>query len=132
MKSMEKLGDEKLKAVTEWLYAQGQEPNDPPVNAALVAQGGEVFKEECMDCHVFKGEGADTFDGPDMTGYASREWIEKQIAKPEAIYGDLNKMTAFAEDLDPHDITMLAKFLRQERANKPDTGPLPALASRKE
>jgi ubiquinol-cytochrome c reductase cytochrome b subunit len=131
MKSMEKLGDEKLQAVTEWLFAQGQEPTDPPVNAALAAKGSEVFKESCMDCHLFKGEGADTFDGPDMTGYASREWLEKQISKPESIYGELNKMTAFAEDLSPHDITMLALFLRQERAATPETGPLPELAPQK-
>ncbi len=81
---------------------------------------------------MFKGEGAETFDGPDMTGYASRAWIEKQIAKPESIYGDLNKMTAFAEDLSPHDISMLAVYLRLERSGKPETGPLPALAKKTE
>ncbi|HKU39147.1 MAG TPA: cytochrome b N-terminal domain-containing protein [Polyangiales bacterium] len=131
MKSMEKLGDEKLKAVTEWLYSQGHEANDPPYDTALATRGAEVFKEECMDCHVYKGEGAETFDGPDMTGYGSRAWIEKQIAKPEAIYGDLNKMTAFAEDLSPHDISMLAIYLRMERFAKPETGPLPKLEQKK-
>jgi quinol-cytochrome oxidoreductase complex cytochrome b subunit/mono/diheme cytochrome c family protein len=130
MKSMEKLGDAKLKAVTEFLYSQGQEPNDPPIDAALAASGADVFKAECMDCHVYKGEGAETFDGPDMTGYGSRAWLEKQIAKPEAIYGDSNKMTAFAEDLNAHDISMLAIYLRLERFNKPETGSLPPLAAK--
>jgi ubiquinol-cytochrome c reductase cytochrome b subunit len=125
MKSMEKLGDQKLEQVTEFLFAEGHEPQDPAIDAALAKAGAQVFKDECMECHIYKGEGADTFDGPDMTGYGSRAWIEKQIAKPEAIYGELNKMTAFAEDLSPHDITMIAIYLRLERFTKPETGPLP-------
>jgi ubiquinol-cytochrome c reductase cytochrome b subunit len=124
MKSMEKLGDEKLKAVTEFLYAEAQEPTDPPLAAALVKSGEEVFRDKCMDCHVYKGEGADTFDGPDMTGYASRAWLQTQIAQPEKIYGDLNEMPAFAEDLTAHDIQMLAAYLRIQRT-KPMAGPTP-------
>jgi ubiquinol-cytochrome c reductase cytochrome b subunit len=132
MKPMaEKIGEDNVKAVTEWLFAQGQEATDPQVDGALAAKGGKVFKESCMDCHVFNGEGADTFDGPDMTGYGSRAWIEKQIAKPESIYGDLNKMTGFADDLNAHDITMVAMYLRQERNAKPETGPLPKLPEKK-
>ena len=108
MKSMEKLGDEKLAAVTEFLYAEAQEPTDPPLSAALVKSGEQVFRDECMDCHIYKGEGADTFDGPDMTGYASRAWLQTQIAHPEKIYGDLNEMPAFADDLNAHDIDVAA------------------------
>jgi cytochrome c553 len=91
-----------------------------------------VFKAECMKCHIYKGEGAETFDGPDMTGYGSREWLEKQISKPESIYGELNDMTAFAEDLSPHDIRMLAVYLRLERFNKPETGSLPPMAAKQD
>lgn len=132
MKSMEKLGEDKLEAVTEFLFAEGHEPQDPPLDAPLVKAGEQVFREECMDCHVYKGEGADTFDGPDMTGYASRAWIQKQIATPEAIYGDLNEMTAFEGDLSAHDLEMLSSFLRQQRFKQPETGPMPQLAAKQD
>jgi ubiquinol-cytochrome c reductase cytochrome b subunit len=130
MKSMTKLGDQKLKEVTEFLFAEGHEQSDPPFDAALATAGAEVFKEKCMDCHIYKGEGAETFDGPDMTGYGSRAWLEKQISTPESIYGELNKMTAFADELSPHDISMVAIYLRGERFRRPETGPLPKLAQK--
>jgi len=101
-------------------------------DARLAEQGAEVFKDKCMDCHLYKGDGADTFDGPDMTGYSSREWLSKQIAKPEGIYGDLNDMPAFAEDLSASDIQMLAIYLHGQRFSEPETGPLPDLEPKKE
>jgi ubiquinol-cytochrome c reductase cytochrome b subunit len=129
MKSMdEKLDEAERKAVIEFVFAEGAEPNDRIApDKALAEQGAEVFKDKCMDCHLYKGEGADTFDGPDMTGYGSREWIAKQIVKPESIYGDLNKMPDFAEDLSQSDIQMLAIYLRGQRFQEPETGPLPEL-----
>lgn len=129
MKSMdEKLDDAERKAVIEFVFAEGAEPDDRIApDKALAEQGAAVFKDKCMDCHLYKGEGADTFDGPDMTGYGSREWIAKQIAKPESIYGDLNKMPDFAEDLGESDIQMLAIYLRGQRFQEPETGPLPEL-----
>jgi cytochrome c553 len=84
-----------------------------------------------MDCHVFKGEGADTFDGPDFTGYGSLAWIAKQIADPKAIYGDLNEMPAFADDLSELDIRILSIYVRQQRFAEPETGPLPELPPKK-
>ena len=80
-----------------------------------------------MDCHLYKGQGADTFDGPDMTGYASRAWLIKQIKDPKSIYGDMNEMTAFADELNESDVNMVATYLRLQRFEKPDTGPLPKL-----
>ena len=128
MKSMdEKLDAAQRKAVIEFLFGQGAEPGDPPHDAALAEKGEKVFRDKCMDCHLYKGEGAEEFDGPDMTAYGSRGWLAKQIADPKAIYGDLNKMTAFAEDLSESDIQMLAIYLRLQRFEKPETGPLPAL-----
>jgi ubiquinol-cytochrome c reductase cytochrome b subunit len=132
MKSMdEKLDAEQRKAVVEFLFAQGNEPGDPPQDAAIVARGQHVFKDKCQDCHVFNGEGADEFDGPDMTGYASRAWLIKQIKDPKAIYGDLNEMTAFGEDMSDNDVQMVAIYLRRERFAQPETGPLPKLPPKK-
>jgi ubiquinol-cytochrome c reductase cytochrome b subunit len=129
MKSMdEKLDATQLKGVVEFLYAEGAEPADPNApDKSLAEAGAEVFKDKCMDCHLYKGEGADTFDGPDLTGYASRTWLIKQIAKPESIYGELNKMPAFGEDMSESDVRMLAIYLRGQRFDEPETGPLPEL-----
>jgi ubiquinol-cytochrome c reductase cytochrome b subunit len=133
MKSMdEKLSEEQKKAVVEFVYAEGAEAADATQpDKALVDKGAAVFKDKCMDCHLYKGEGADTFDGPDMTGYGSREWLTKQITKPEAIYGELNKMPAFDEDLTVSDIQMVAIYLHGQRFAEPETGPLPELKPKK-
>ena len=128
MKAMDsKLDAGQRKAVIEFLFSQGHEAGDPAFNAGLAEQGAGVFKDKCMDCHLYKGEGADEFDGPDMTGYGSLAWLTKQIGDPKSIYGDMNEMTAFADDLSAHDIEMVATYLRGERFNKPETGPLPKL-----
>lgn len=132
MKSMdEKLDINERKAVVEFLFAEGVESGDPPADAALVAKGLPLFKKKCMDCHAYKGDGADTFDGPDLTAYGSVAWLTKQIADPKAIYGDLNAMTAFGEDMSAHDIKMLALYIRQQRFAEPETGPLPELPAKK-
>lgn len=133
MKAMdEKLTPETKKQVVEFLFAEGVQDGDPPHDAALAKSGAEVFKDKCMDCHVYKGAGADTFDGPDMTGYGSVAWLTKQIKDPKAIYGDLNEMTAFGDDLSESDVKMLALYLRQQRFAQPDTAPLPKLPPKKE
>ncbi|MET0385411.1 MAG: cytochrome b N-terminal domain-containing protein [Polyangiales bacterium] len=128
MKSMdEKLDADERKAVIEFLYAEGAEPGDPAHDAELAKQGLDVFKDKCADCHLYKGEGADTFDGPDMTGYGSLAWLSKQIKDPKAIYGDLNTMTAFGDDMTDSDVMMVSIYLRQQRWAEPEKGPLKEL-----
>jgi ubiquinol-cytochrome c reductase cytochrome b subunit len=123
MKPMGKLGLPALKAVTEYLFSLGHEKNDPPFDAALAEQGKTVFAEKCMRCHVMNGEGAEIFDGPDMTGYASRTWIERQIENGETHYGELNEMPKFEDEISPHDIRMVTAYLRQQRFAKVATPP---------
>jgi ubiquinol-cytochrome c reductase cytochrome b subunit len=130
MKPMgKKLGKAKMLAAAEFLFAEGHEPQDPPVDAALAKQGAQVFKDVCMNCHLYKGEGADVLEGPDMTGYGSRNWIIEQLRDPDAEtqYGELNDMPSFADDLDDNDMKMVAAYLRQERFKRPAhaLGPIP-------
>jgi ubiquinol-cytochrome c reductase cytochrome b subunit len=124
MKSMTKLGEPSLRAVSEFLFSLGHEKGDPPYDAPVAAQGRAVFKDKCMDCHPFEGDGAFTDEGPDMTGYASRAWIERQIADPgaETQYGEMNEMTAFRDELEPQDIRTVAAWLRLQRFEKPLPG----------
>lgn len=121
MKSMSKLGEAKLRAAAEFLFSLGHEKGDPPYDAALAASGREVFQDKCMNCHTYRGDGAFTDEGPDMTGYASRAWIERQITDPgaETQYGEMNEMTAFRDELDPQDIRTVAAWLRLQRFEKP-------------
>jgi len=123
MKSMDKIGDAKKRAVVEFLFSLGREPQDAPADAALAKTGEDVFRDKCMDCHLYRGDGAEEFDGPDMTGYASRTWIYRQIQNGGAAtqFGEeLNEMPIFEDDLDDHDIRMVTAFLRQQRFQKPD------------
>jgi ubiquinol-cytochrome c reductase cytochrome b subunit len=132
MKPLGKIGDEKIHAVTEFLFSLGHEANDPPFDTALAERGKQVFKDTCMDCHLYEGDGANLFEGPDMTGYGSRAWISRQIkdAGAETQYGELNKMPKFSDDLDDHDIRMVTAFLRQQRFEHPDFKPEPAKPSK--
>jgi cytochrome c oxidase cbb3-type subunit 3 len=123
MKPMGKLGLPALKAVTEYLFSLGHEKNDPPFDAALAEQGKTVFEEKCMRCHVMNGEGAEIFDGPDMTGYASRTWITRQVENAEVHYGELNEMPKFEDEISAHDIRMVTAYLRQQRFAKVATPP---------
>lgn len=116
-----------LAAVTEFLYAEGREPQDPPVDAALVHEGQRVFESKCMNCHMYGDDGDYLGEsGPNLLGWASRTWITRQIATParDTNYGETNKMPAFAEELSEHDIAMVAAYLRQQRFAEPDTGRL--------
>lgn len=117
MDSMAGLGKLKLQAVTEYLYAQGHAPGDPPFNPVFAEEGKQVFADECMDCHMIGDEGAEVFDGPNLTGYGSKAWIVGQIRTPgaESQYGDLNEMPDFQEEVSDHDLRMVTEFLRMQR-----------------
>jgi mono/diheme cytochrome c family protein len=117
MKSMSKLGEPTLKAITEFLYSLGHEPKDKEtIDTALALQGQEAFKEKCLDCHMYQGDGDfNGIGGPDLTGYGSRAWIRKQVENPQSIYGELNDMPTFADDLSAHDLDMVVAFLRKQR-----------------
>jgi ubiquinol-cytochrome c reductase cytochrome b subunit len=77
----------------------------------------------CIDCHKFRDQGA-LGGAPDLTGYASREWLTEFISNPaaERFYADKNdRMPAFAPHpgnqsnrLSPEDLATLVSWLRGE------------------
>ncbi|MCA9581101.1 MAG: cytochrome b N-terminal domain-containing protein [Myxococcales bacterium] len=118
MPSQKKLGEESLVAVTEFLFAQGREPQDPPVDRALVEAGEEVFEKKCLKCHMFEGEGDFLgTEGPNLTDWASRTWIMRQVRDPSdpRQYGGLHQMPSFRDQLSEHDMWMVAAYLRLQR-----------------
>lgn len=133
MPSQDRLGEEKLASVTEYLFSLGHEPQDPPFDEALAAAGQRVFETKCMNCHAFGDDGDYLAEGgPDLLGYASRTWIMRQTANPERHYGEANEMPPFQDELTEHDLRMLAAFLRLQRFEQPATGPVVPALNRKQ
>jgi len=89
-------------------------------DATLIEEGREAmngFLLACTDCHVFRGAGSG--DGPDLTGYASREWLVAFISDPTHVrfYGENNdRMPAYGPDgiLSEQKIGLIADWLRGE------------------
>jgi ubiquinol-cytochrome c reductase cytochrome b subunit len=71
----------------------------------------------CLDCHQFH-EKDEEATAPDLTGYASREWLISFISNPahERFYGKRNdRMPAFTEQqvLDDKEVGLIVDWLRE-------------------
>ncbi|EEF57335.1 cytochrome b N-terminal domain-containing protein [Pedosphaera parvula] len=87
-------------------------------DAANIAEGRTLIKTAmaCTDCHQFHSKDEDA-TAPDLTGYASKEWLVKFISNPghPSFYGDRNdRMPAFGEKqiLNEQQIGMISDWLR--------------------
>jgi ubiquinol-cytochrome c reductase cytochrome b subunit len=91
-----------------------------------IAAGRDAIVNEfaCIDCHKFHDNG-ELGLAPDLTGYASRDWLAAFIANPEheRFYPETNdRMPAFAPDpekpaanrLSPDELKLLVDWLRGE------------------
>ncbi|HWD21402.1 MAG TPA: cytochrome b N-terminal domain-containing protein [Verrucomicrobiae bacterium] len=85
-----------------------------------VKAGTEWLRGEmrCADCHQFREPDANA-SAPDLTGYASRDWLISFIGNPkqERFYGDDNdRMPAFLDEhvLNAGQIAMIADWLRSK------------------
>ena len=95
-----------------------------PVKSNRVAEGREAIIHDfkCVECHKFHDDGM-LGNAPDLTGYASHEWLTAFISNPshERFYGDNNdRMPAFAANhdnpaanrLSPEELRLLVDWLR--------------------
>jgi ubiquinol-cytochrome c reductase cytochrome b subunit len=91
-----------------------------------IAAGREIIVNEfsCTDCHKFRDNG-ELGSAPDLTGYASREWLTAFLSNPaaERFYSDKNdRMPAFAAHptdpsvnrLSPQELSLIVSWLRHE------------------
>ncbi len=97
----------------------------PDLDARIAAGRDAIVNVfACIDCHKFRDEGALGL-APDLTGYASREWLTGLLSNPagERFYRDTNdRMPAFAAHADnpaanrltPAEIDLLVSWLRGE------------------
>ena len=110
-----------LEAVVKALSAQAKLPSqvvDDQTDAALIRKGITSFKGDigCIDCHAFGAPDPDA-DGPDLTGYGSRQWIIDFVKNPEheKFYPDTNdRMPKFGvkKILTDDEIGLIADWLR--------------------
>lgn len=119
-----RLRDDGVRAVSEWLYARGIEPGEPPADAALVAQGEALYRRRCTTCHQGAGDESGTEaadrDAPNLDAWGSRAYLRAQIETPGSAsnYGARNHMTAFADRLSPREIEQVVDFMRRLRVRQ--------------
>jgi ubiquinol-cytochrome c reductase cytochrome b subunit len=108
MESYEKLGDEKLTLLAEYLSAlRSRRPDDPALESGrrLYQQAG------CSECHsLVKGVDA---GGPTLFKYGSAEWLRGLLrdAGAPSYYDVQNRMPDFGNRLAPEQIDDLVAFL---------------------
>jgi ubiquinol-cytochrome c reductase cytochrome b subunit len=95
----------------------------PDLEQRITAGRAAIVKDlACIDCHKFGGNG-EVGSAPDLTGYASRDWLTAFLSNPadERFYGEKNdRMPAFAlhpkdptaNRLSPQELTVLISWLR--------------------
>jgi ubiquinol-cytochrome c reductase cytochrome b subunit len=108
MESYEKLGEEKLALLTEYLFElRAKAPDDPSLESGrrLYQQAG------CADCHsLAPGKAA---GGPTLFKYGSAEWLRGLLRDPGApsYYDAQNQMPDFGNRLAPEQIDDVVSFL---------------------
>ena len=114
----------KLSAIADALSAQAKLPSqkaaDDQSDAVLIRKGIAYLEDDigCIDCHAF-GEPDPDADGPDLTGYGSREWMLGIVHDPahERFYGKKNdRMPAFGADgqLTHRQMELIVDWIRSE------------------
>ena len=117
---------EQVRQIAAALSAEAQLPAEAASDRrdATLVEAGRVFMAtdtaRCTECHQFRKKDEEA-TAPDLTGYASREWLMGIISNPkhERFYGKRNdRMPAFGEEkiLDVQAIGLIADWLRGGRA----------------
>ena len=112
---------EMLDAIAVALSAEAKLPSQvatDQTSVALIKQGIACLEDDigCIDCHAF-GEPDPDADGPDLTGYGSRQWIIDFVKNPghEKFYPENHdRMPAFGvkKILTDNEIGLIADWLR--------------------
>jgi ubiquinol-cytochrome c reductase cytochrome b subunit len=106
--------------------ADKQAMEDGTLDKGREALAESFDTSSCVDCHKF-GDAGDVGAAPDLTGWASKDWLVRLISDPahDDFYRDTNdRMPAFARTdagptiqplLKPDEIDLLARWLRGEK-----------------
>ena len=114
-----------LELVVLALSAEAKLPSQAEADLAdaeKIKQGIDHLIDDiaCIDCHAFQEPDPDV-DGPDLTGYGSREWLIAFLEDPthERFYGSKNdRMPSFGRDkkITARDIGLVVDWLRKDWA----------------
>jgi ubiquinol-cytochrome c reductase cytochrome b subunit len=115
MKPVKPDGDE-LRALVEWVYAQGGGTFD----RALADRGLAIYhRENCDDCHSDDGKAEGVDGAVNFAGHATTAWIARLIRDggEPTLFSDRNEMPKFGADkLSDDDVAALAQLVAAERA----------------
>ena len=113
-----------MRQIAVALAAEAAIPGHAPGDSGDIEAGITLMTEElgCADCHKF-GDTGELGSAPDLTGYASRDWLIRFIGDPqhERFYGENNdRMPSFAPDpddpksgpLSPTVVALIADWMR--------------------
>lgn len=102
-----------------------QARQDGTIEQGIAALSEPINYQTCLDCHDYHGDGGGS--APDLTGYASDQWLKEFISDPEheRFYGAsetndrMPKFAKFSEDpsknlLTEREIDLLVRWLRSD------------------
>ena len=109
MEGYGKLGEEKIAALADYLYALR---SHPALDPALQSGRRLFLAEGCGECHALE-KGKDN-GGPTLLGYGSAGWLRGLIRDPgaPAYYDAQNRMPDFGTRLHPEEIDDLVAFIQ--------------------
>ncbi len=107
----------------DWLSAEAnltRQQDVEQLEADRIERGREAVVSgfvNCMDCHVVEGVGEQ--EGPELTGWASRDWMLRMLHNPAhpTLYGEDNdRMPAFGADeiLTERDMGLIVDWIRED------------------
>lgn len=123
--NFKKMKNEEVDAIVEFLASLSERPDASPPDPKLVARGKELFEsgggdngwQACSSCHAMrdKNEAIDpNAIAPDLTNYASEEWLRKFLLDPGAPqhYGTRNAMPPYKDRMSDKDLDILLKWMQ--------------------
>lgn len=133
-KNVKKMTGEEVDAVVEFLLSQSHRTDIAPPDPKLVEKGRDFFEAgsdavdtTCLGCHEMKinGEALGTSGlapAPELTGYASEEWLRDFLLNPGADrhYGKRNAMPSYKDRMSEKDLDILLRWMRH-RWYEPET-----------
>ncbi len=118
------LSNDDLEAVVTFLIGHGRAKQMPPADPERMAQGAHIFaqgssqgSQACITCHRLEHPDVRAKGlalGPDLTGYASQDWLREFIMDPSQsrfYSGDAQSMPKFGERLTVQEIELLVDWI---------------------
>ncbi|MFN0053161.1 MAG: cytochrome b N-terminal domain-containing protein [Planctomycetales bacterium] len=137
--------EREIDAVVEFLLSQGHRTDIAPPNDELVAAGRDFFElgsdavtTACLGCHEMRIDGeklgsSGLTPAPELTGYASEDWLRDFLLHPDAEqhYGKRNAMPSYKDRMTEKDLDLLLRWMRH-RWYEPGQAEIPSAAQTKE